>query len=192
MLINKGSEVWQPCSILVICASGLTVADRKVPLTRPDCLRVDGVQYTSAVLHWKPHSSTRRLNYVVNWRMKKAVNDLVISHLAFFLIIRFCAQVHTTRHWRMVAYLQPWIQWCSMFQWRCTSWHSWISNLIPATLVWWKQKGLVWGDPVISSLMDIMSLLVQLQLPSQHLGSRPVIITWQVVFYWEEYCPWCW
>lgn len=65
--------------ILVMCAMAY-VADGKAPLTRPDCLRVDGVKYTSAVLHWKSHSSTRRLNYVVHGRMIGMMNDCVICH----------------------------------------------------------------------------------------------------------------
>jgi len=37
-----------------------------VVLRRPDCLGVDNVRYTAAVVHWKPHGSTRRLNYMVH------------------------------------------------------------------------------------------------------------------------------
>lgn len=57
---NRAHIIW-PC-----VHPTLLPADGKVPLTRPDCLRVDGVQYTSAVLHWRLHNSTRRLNYVVH------------------------------------------------------------------------------------------------------------------------------
>lgn len=33
--------------------------------TRPDCLEVSIIGYSSAILHWNSHSSTKRLNYVV-------------------------------------------------------------------------------------------------------------------------------
>ena len=34
-------------------------------MSRPDCLRVDRVQSAAAVIHWKPQTSTQRLNHIV-------------------------------------------------------------------------------------------------------------------------------